>query len=248
MDDLARQFAQMQGYAAALHSLITDAQARAPQHSEGADRSRAVRVMLGPDGLPTTFRVETDWKRRIEPAAFGAAVLEAFQAAVGDRLSAWTRTLEDDGWKARADQLTSGADSPAAAPSHGRVPPAFHRPVVSTIRSRPIGDVTEDAIKAFDTVRTLAAQPPPPAGGSGCGGGGKVIITLSSTGLTSCSADPGWVCEQTAAQLMNALSTALAAAKEDLANRPQSSGSGSGLDGLLAEAMAVLNDPRRLVN
>ncbi len=96
MDDLARQFAQMQGYAAALHSLIIDAQAQAPQHAEGADRSRAVRVVLGPDGLPATFRVESDWKRRIEPTAFGAAVLEAFQAAVSDRLSAWTRTLEDD--------------------------------------------------------------------------------------------------------------------------------------------------------
>ncbi|MGH3696540.1 MAG: hypothetical protein ACRDRX_21540 [Pseudonocardiaceae bacterium] len=245
MDDLARQFAQMQNYAAALHSLITDAQAQAPLHAEGSDRSRAVHVVLGPDGLPTTFRVEADWKRRIEPAAFGAAVLEAFQAAVGDRLSAWTRTLEDDGWKTRADRLTSGADDPAAAPSRDRVPPAVHRPV-SASRSRPIGDLTEDVIKAFDTVRTVAAQPPQPVVGSGRGG--TVTITLSSTGLTSCSADPGWVREQTAAQLMNALSTALAAAKEDLANRPPGSGPEKGLDGLLSEAMAVLNDPRRLVN
>lgn len=141
MHDLAKQFAQMQNYAAALHSLITDAEAHAPQHSEGADRSRAVRVTLGPDGLPRAFRVEAEWKRRIEPAAFGAAVVEAFQAAVGDRLATWSRTLEDGGWKAKAEQLTGDANDKAIPAQSGRSPHAFRQPV-SAIRSRPIGDLS----------------------------------------------------------------------------------------------------------
>lgn len=244
MDDLMAQFAQMQKYTAALHGLITEAQAQAPQHSEGTDQSTAVRVVLGPDGLPTSFRVEADWNRRIDPASFGGAVLEACQAAIGERLNAWTRTLQDDGWKARADRLTAGS---AAAPEQGRVPPAFRSPEPA-VRPRPLGDITEDVIKAFDNVGWLAQQPPPTVGGSGSGAGGKVTITLSGTGLTSCSADPRWVSNQTAAQLMNALSTALSAAKADLAKRPASPGPGSGLDSLLAETMALLNDPRRLAD
>lgn len=247
MNDLAKQFAQMQNYAGALRSLIADAEAQAPQHSEGTDRSGAVRVVLGLDGLPTTFRIEADWNRRIDPTAFGATVVEAFHAAVGDRLAAWSRTLEDGGWKARTDQLTRNADNQATASVHGGSQYAFHQPTPAP-QSRPIGELTEEVIKAFDTVRTLAGQPTPPASGSGSGGGGKVTITLSSTGLTSCSADPSWVAEQTAAQLMNALGAALSAAKEDLTNRPPSPDPGSGLDALLAEAMATLNDPRRLVN
>lgn len=97
MDDLMRQFAQMQQYTAALHGLITAAQAHAPQHSEGADQSRTVHVVLGSDGLPESFRVASDWTRRIEPAAFAGAVLEACQVAISDRLAVWTKTLEDAG-------------------------------------------------------------------------------------------------------------------------------------------------------
>lgn len=247
MDDLVKQFSQMQNYAAALHSLIADAEAQAPRHSEGADRSSAVRVVLGPDGLPVAFRVAADWNRRIGPMAFGAAVVEAFQSAVGDRLAAWSKTLEDGGWKAKAVRLSSDTDDHTAATQHRHSPRSFPQPV-SAVRSRPIGDVTEDMIKAFDTVSAFAAQPPQPASGSGSGGGGKVTITLSNTGLTSCSADAHWVAEQSAAQLMNALGAALSAAKADLANRSQSPDPASGLDGLFAEAMAMLNDPHRLVH
>lgn len=244
-DDLMTQFAHMQSYTAALHGLITEAQARAPQHSEGADQSNAVRVVLGPDGLPTSFRVQRDWNRRIEPAAFGGAVLEACQAALGERLAAWTRTLQDHGWKARADRLHGGLDDPAARLEQGRVPLAFGHPGPA-VRPRPLGDVTEDVFTAFDNVSRLTQQPPPPARGTGSAGGGKLTITLSSTGLTSCGADPRWVSHQTAAQLMNALSAALCAAKQDLASTPPSPAPASGLDRLLAEALALLNDPRRL--
>jgi hypothetical protein len=56
------------------------------------------------------------------------------------------------------------------------------------------------------------------------------------------------VSAQTAATLMNALGEALSAARTDLENsnpRPAPSGS---LDRLFAEALALLRDPRRVVD
>ena len=91
------QFAQMQKYAAALHDLINTAQAQAPRHSAGADQTGSVRVTLGPAGLPMSFRVDNHWHRKIKPDAFGDTVIEAFQAAVGDRLSTWGDTLSLSG-------------------------------------------------------------------------------------------------------------------------------------------------------
>lgn len=116
------------------------------------------------------------------------------------------------------------------------------------VRPRPLGDVTEDAIKAFDDIARLTLQPQQSASGSGSADGGRLTITLSKTGLTSCTADPRWVSNQTAARLMNALSEALTAAKDDLANKPENSESTNSLDHLLAEAMALLNNPNKLAD
>ena len=63
-----------------------------------------------------------------------------------------------------------------------------------------------------------------------------------------CTVDEHWVAGQTAAQLMNALGQALAAAKENLSRASRKPQPASGTDRLFAEAMALLNDPRRLAD
>lgn len=238
-DDLAAQFAQIQKYTATLHSLMTVAQEHAPRQSEGADESGAVRVILDSDGLPRTFRVDNNWDRKIDPAAFGGAVMEAFQAAISDRLEAWSRSLAEDGWRDRVDQLKG-----PSAPTGGQVPAAFRKPV-ENVAPRPIGDIAEDVFKAFDNV---AAPPPKTNGASGTDQTGKLAVTLSAQGLTSCTVDERWAADQTAARLMNALGQALAAAKEDLSRNSQNPQPLSGVDRLFAETMALLNDPRRLAD
>ncbi|MCE7001635.1 hypothetical protein LWC34_02085 [Kibdelosporangium philippinense] len=240
-DELAVQFAQMQKYTATLHSLMTAAQSHAPRQSAGADKSGAVRITLGPDGLPASFRVDNDWDRKITPAAFGGAVMEAFQVAINDRMETWTRALAEDGWRDRVDQVKG----PATA-TEGRIPAAFRKPV-EEVNPRPIGDIAEDMFKAFDTVDALAAVPKSD-GASGTDRTGKITISLSSSGLTSCTVDEHWAARQTAAQLMNALSQALTAAKEDLSRKSQKPQPMSGVDRLFAEAMALLHDPRRLAD
>ena len=243
-DDLMAAFAQMQHYTAALHRLIATAQEQAPRRSEGTDDSGAVRVELGADGLPTAFQVDRDWERMLEPEAFGAAVVQACQAAMGDRLSAWSTSLQDSGWQDGANRLRGGPQAQPATPPT-RVPPAFRRPVPE-VTPRPLGQLTEDVLAAFDGVGDFAA--PRPGASTGSGGGGKLTITLSTTGLSSCTADPTWVDAQTSARLMNALSEALAEAKSKLDRTPPASPEPPGMDRLLAEAMALLKDPRRLAD
>jgi hypothetical protein len=246
-DELMAQFAQLQRYTAALHQLITTAQEQSPRRSEGADATGAVRVELGPDGLPTIFRVDGRWDRMLAPEEFGAAVVQACQAAIGERMAEWTESLQSSGWQHEAARLRGGPDAQPTAPMV-RVPPAFRRPLPD-VTPRSLDQITEDMLAAFDD--TARFSPPPThlsSAGTGAAAGGKLVITLSPAGLTSCTADGRWVIEQTAARLMNALSEALAAAKADLDRpTPQALGRpGNGMDRLLAEAMTLLTDPRRL--
>jgi len=242
-DELMGQFAQLQRYTAALHQLITTAREQSPRRSAGADATGAIRVELGPDGLPTTFRVDGRWDRMLAPAEFGAAVVRACQAATGDRLAQWSESLRSSGWQQQAARLRGGPDAQPATPM-ARVPAAFRRPLPD-VTPRPLGQITEDMLAAFDDTARLF--PPATAGGTGAAAGGKLVITLSPTGLTSCTAEGRWVAQQTAARLMNALSEALAAAKADLNRRTQQApGRADGMERLLAEAMALLTDPRRL--
>ncbi|WP_143219241.1 hypothetical protein [Actinokineospora bangkokensis] len=241
MDDLMAQFAQMQKYTAALHGLMTAAQEHAPRHAEGTDGSGLVRVELGPDGLPVSIRVAAEWTRRITAEGFAGAVVEAAQAAMSERMREWTQALAQDGWRDRADRMRG----PSAA-TGGQVPAAFRKPAPQ-VDPRPIGDVAEDMFKAFDRVGS-AASAPAATGASGSDESGKLTITLSPTGMTGCTADPRWVAEQSAARLMNALDGALRSAKAALAGAAAAPTQDSGLDGLLAEAMALLNDPRKLAD
>ena len=86
-DELMAQFAQLQRYTAALHQLIATSAEQSPRRSEGTDTTGAVRVELGPDGLPTAFRVDGRWDRMLAPEQFGAAVVQACQSAIGERCS-----------------------------------------------------------------------------------------------------------------------------------------------------------------
>lgn len=243
-DDLMRELTQIQQYATGLQGLLATAQAEAPRSSEGTDRTGTVRVFLDSDGLPSSFRVEFGWNRKIAAEHFGGAVLEAFQAAMGERLAVWTRTLEEQGWQAQADQLRLDLEE---ASTPGDIPPAFRQPT-EVVNPRPIDQVAEDMIKAFDQVGSFAAPSPQATTGTGSSRSGKLVLTLSKGGLVSCTADSEWVSAQTAATLMNALGEALSAARTDLENstpRPAPSGS---LDRLVAEALALLGDPHRVVD
>jgi hypothetical protein len=250
-DDLVAELSKLQRYAASLHSLVEDAQARAPEKAEGSDRSGAVSVTLGRDGLPVSIRVSPDWNRRIRPAALGDAVVAASRAAEGERMAAWTRALERDGWRAKADRLRASGYVPPSGPAAGEVPAAFRRER-ATVTPRPLGVVAEDALSAFEAAERFRPPSPTSVRGAGQAAAGRLTITLSAGGLLSCAADPRWVSGQVAATLASALGQALAQARAALAesaaaaSKATTANPARRLTGLFDEAIALLADPRRL--
>ncbi|MBP2476627.1 hypothetical protein JOF53_005499 [Crossiella equi] len=244
-DELMAELAQLQQQATALHTLLQDATASMPRQAEGADDSGTIRVTLGPDGLPASFRVEAGWERRLHPEAVGSAVLEAFQAATRQRMAAWSETLATDGWKAQLDRLKAVQGAAGEAPS----------PVPSQLRTgaaapRPVDVVAEDMIKVFDTLTSPSTTGGGPAAATGADRSGKLVLSLTQEVLLSCTTEARWAAGQSATRLMNALGEALLAAKAELANqmrtpRPHPT---AAADAVLADALALLSSPDRLVD
>jgi hypothetical protein len=246
MEEIVRDLARINRYAAGLQQLMADLQQASPESSQGVDRSGAVQAVLGRDGLPEAIRVEANWKGRLDPRSFAAAVTEASEAATRERGLAWSRELERSGWQQRAGRL--GADSASAPPMPaGAVPPAFQR--AGGARPRSADRLAEEVIDLAGTAVRAARAPRQSPRGVGKNRGGTIILTLSRGGQVSCQADPRWVAAQSGHQLTEALSTALAAARQELAASCGSSSSGNDFVGrqqqLLGEIFATLENPQR---
>ncbi|GAA1962371.1 hypothetical protein [Amycolatopsis minnesotensis] len=246
-DELMAQFSRMRHYVSALGELIKSAQAQAPGRAEGSDHSAAVHVKVGADGLPESFHITTDWAEWITPEDLASSVLEAFGAATTNRLDAWTENLEDSEFLATVRELDGGPEKFPRTARNRDVPATASDPAVPEVEPRAPDLIAEDAIKAFENVqRSANTAPPPESTGTGAAAGRKVSITLSKFALLSCAIDPGWAARQTATGLMNSLATALGRAKSDLAGKTDAASTmDSGVDGLFAEAIALLRNPRR---
>jgi hypothetical protein len=247
MEEILRDLARLRNYAAGLQQVMADFQQAAPEHSQGTDRSGAVQAVLGADGLPEAIRVDAHWGNRLRAGSFGAAVVEASEAAMRERGAAWSRALKRSDWQRRVDLLETGPASAAAA-DPGTVPPAFRRPGGS---ARPLAELAEDVIGALDAVAAPVPEVPDGPRGAAANRDGTLTLTLSPSGQVSCRADPRWVAGRTGAQLTEALSAVLTAARQDLA--ASSRAAAASRDGaaerqgqLMAEILAALEDPRRI--
>ena len=249
MEEVSRSLRRLTNYAAGLQDLMAELQLAAPEGSRGSDRSGAVQAILGRDGLPQAFRVLPDWRDKIGASSVGAAVTQACEAATGERGLAWSRALEKSGWRQRADRLRADPAAAGAAPQ-ATAPPAFWRPGASRLRSP--DELAEQAIRlARDVSSQAAAAPRPNRRGTGANRSRTVTLTLSPSGHVSCQADARWAAEQSAGQLTDALSAALAAARQNLAAFTSADAAAAGSDDLLArqerllaELFAAFEDPR----
>lgn len=250
MEEVSRSLRRLTNYAAGLRDLMAELQQATPESSQGSDRSGAVQALLGRDGLPQAFRVHPDWRDKIGVSSFGAAVTQACVAATRERGLAWSRALEKSGWQQRADRLRADPAVGGAA-HHGTVPPAFRLP--GTSRPRSPDELAEQAIRlARDASSRAAATPRPNPRGTGANRSRTVTLTLSPSGHVSCQTDARWAAEQSAGQLTDALSAALAAARQNLAAATSADATGDGADDLLArqerllaEVFAAFEDLRR---
>lgn len=239
-DDLSRDLARLQHYAAGLEKLIDSAQDAAPRAATATDGTGMISVTLGSDGLPKSFRAEPDWNRHVKPEQLGQAVLDAFAAAMGERLAMWARTLQDRGWQQEVDELGAGSSGPNA----GEILPAFRKPDVPP---RSIDVVAEDMMRALDQAPEIGAAQHPTGTGTGSNRSGALTLTLSGNGLVSCTAETHWASRQSGTSLTNALGEALTEARADFARNNRGAPTGPNLNNLFNEAIALMNDPRRLM-
>jgi hypothetical protein len=245
MEEIVRDLARINRRAAGLQQLMAELQQASPESSRGVDRTGAVQAVLGRDGLPEAIRVHANWNGMLDPRSFAAAVTEAIEAATRERGLAWSRELERSGWQERAGRLGADGASPPATPS-GAVPSAFQRAGGS--RPRSAQRLAEEVIDLAETAVKAARAPRHSPRGTGKSRGGTLVLTLSRGGQVSCQADPRWVAGQSGHELTEALSAALATARQELAASSASSPANdfaTRQQQLLGEIFATLENPQR---
>lgn len=249
-EEFIRDLQQFQQHALNLQNMMTDMQNRMPQGVEGTDAQGAVTVRMAADGLPEFIRAASDWQRRQEPAAVGAAVSEAYGAAMSQQMTAWAQALEDGDWQAKADQLDSQARQPAPPTGQPEQPDILERDLRYVI-SRPLDELAEDVLSAFDVVDRMDETASEPAEVEGTSAGRHVTLVVTKGALRSCEVDRQWAAGQTYIGLNRAFEEALGDARDKLSSAEAAGADGlAGLhvDGLLDEALAILRDPQRFID
>ena len=236
--------------AATLQRLVADTRGDLPDRAEGTDRTGAVRVVLGGDGLPTSIEVGADWQHRVVASAFGDAVLDAFHTATRARIEAWSEALRRPARPVAPAEVVSRPWPavpvvPAEVVSRHR--PA--RPPVDGSAARSMTTLVEEVLNAADEFARRGAAPPAMPTGTGSDGTGRLMLTLSAAGVESCIAPAHWLSCQHADDLTAALARALAAARADLGTAQAGQGGASEPDArlhrVLDELFAAVADPRR---
>ncbi|WNE99220.1 YbaB/EbfC family nucleoid-associated protein [Streptomyces luomodiensis] len=249
-EDIFRELQQFQQYAENLQRLMSDMHDRVPQSSEGTDPQGAVSVTLGADGLPESIKIASDWQRRRAVGDLGSAVVEAFESAMSDRLERWSRSLEQSGWEARAEQLDDGlASSASTAPA--RPFPEISDHDVRYVLRRPLDESIEDALTALDAVDQLDANAFLPPEVTGDSAARRVTITVTAHALVSCEVDPQWAAGQSTVRLNQALNEALNDARGKLGSAESPGAAGVAnlhADGLMNEFLAMIKDPQRFLD
>ncbi len=249
-DEFIEGLRQFQQQALNLQSMMTDMQQRMPQGVEGTDAQGAVTVRLATDGLPEFIRAASDWQRRQEPEAIGAAVGDAYGVAMSQQMTAWAQAFEDSDWQGKADRLDSQFAQPEASAAPAAQPDIPERDLRYVV-SRPLDELAEDVLSAFDVVDRMDETASEPAEVEGTSAGRHVTLVVTKGALRSCEVDRQWAAGQSYIALNQAFEEALGDARGKL-NSAEAAGAdaiaGLQVDSLLDEALAILRNPQRFID
>ncbi|WP_306215852.1 hypothetical protein [Actinoplanes sp. RD1] len=210
--DMARRLEELQQRSARLGQLAARLRAATPRQATGSDPQQVITAVLGGDGLPAQFTVQTGWQRKVAAQNLAQAVREAVDEALRAGMRSWSAAL--------ADQPASSTELPS--------PPS------GTVRDSE--KLAEDVISALADARQQAPAPAP--GTSGHDDGKHVTLEVGPQGLTACRIDERWAAQQDGATLGAALNAALRRAR---AARRSSAARGD-VDALAGDALATLID------
>ncbi|MFJ8852018.1 hypothetical protein [Streptomyces sp. NPDC102437] len=247
--DIFQELQQFQEYANKMQQLMSEMRDQMPQHAEGEDAQGAVRVRVIAGGIPESIKAASDWQRRQPPENLGAAVVEAYGSALSEWMERWSGGLAQADWEARAHQFDGTLGQPASAGTASAPPETFERDVRYVV-PRPLEEVAEDVLTAFDVVERQNPESSVQPEMKGDSAARRVVITLGSQGLASCEVDPEWAARQSVVRLNQALDDALADARAK-SSSAESSGPDAvadlNLGGLLDEALAIMKNPRHFI-
>lgn len=223
----------------AFQKLMQEGERYAPESAEGTDPSGQVKVFLNSKGAPNSIRVNAGWQQRLRPDALGGAVVEAARVALAQRADAWSEQLDRSDWQTRVARLEQRLERNLRADDSG-LPPAFQR-LAGGQEPRPLTMLTEEMLKLFDRVDdfTVPERVPESAGRNR---NRRISLTLAGgAGITGCEVDAAWAAGQSGNDLTAALREALDAALAEAAARPDPESPAAGVDGLIAETVALLD-------
>lgn len=240
-EELFADLAKVQRYAAEVQDLMSAADRFAPRSAVGEDKSETVKVTLDGEGLPSEFRVGPGWARSVGAARLGAAVVEAATVAAANRMAEWTRVMDENGFREKADAIEARAERAPGKPVPGELPTAFRMPAGPP---RPLDVLVEDALRAFDKVEAREDRSPAGAEGTGRDSSGKVIVTLQAGSLTRCDIERSWAARQNGDGIARALEEATANARRALLQAPpdERTSEKEDLNAIFGEALAVMRD------
>ena len=201
------------------------------QPMTGEDPTGTVRLILDHAGRPAEVEVASTWRTAIGPDGLADAVRQAWQAAVGRRLTAWSDALGEPrpaGEPRRPDprRTESGpaGSGPATAPAPAATPPKDILPPGSApgdllghqVQSNLSGvlSLLADAEAALDRIERTGGGPPAPA--EGRDPAGRVTVVVSADSLVELRADRRWLAEVSGGALGAAIRQALADAYAQL--------------------------------
>lgn len=125
---MLRDLAEFQRRMTGLSTIMSQARAAIPDRVMASDRTGAVTVELGPDGLPESIRFHENWSRLVPSEQLGDAVVEACRSGAAQRMTAWAEVMEPfqlvmpvqrrdggPGWRPRSGLPVAGSSAALSA-------------------------------------------------------------------------------------------------------------------------------------
>jgi hypothetical protein len=224
------------------------ANARGRQVRDGTDESGSITIVLDDDGTARDVLVAADWRRRLNPAQVGSAVVAADSRAAHRRAAATADALAgastSDGRGRESTEDTEeelARSGPTSSGGGWLVPIPLTEPASEPAPPRrSLAELSTAVLAAFEELERVT-EPPPPV--PGVGAAGAVRVTLAEGRLTECAINQAWLAHQDEVTLAYALReavsaalTAAVAARRPLIEYQQR------LDEIVADARATLRD------
>ncbi|GAB3140947.1 hypothetical protein GCM10027290_12660 [Micromonospora sonneratiae] len=177
----------------------------------GEDPTGTVRIVLDEAGQPADVELASEWRSAVGSDGLADGVRQAWQAAVGARVTAWSEAVETS--SPPAPPAGHRQPSPVDLPSDAEPGDLLGYRVQSNLSG--LMSLLADAEAALDQVQRLTVGAGP-ATAQGRSADREVTVTISAGELIELQADPRWLAGASATAVGRAIRAALVDAHRSL--------------------------------